>query len=110
MAKTAMGTESLLPWRYFPSTAEALAACREEGKCIYALETAHEAKSVFNSKFSLPLALVIGNESLGIESCILQLCDETITLPQLGWKNSLNVGVATAAALYQIIFGDVKNG
>lgn len=110
MAKTAMGTETLLPWRYFPTTEEALAACRTEGKCIYALETAHAAKSVFNSKFSLPLALVIGNESLGIESRILQMCDETIILPQLGWKNSLNVGVATAAALYQIIFGDIKNG
>ncbi len=53
----------------------------------------------------IPLAIVIGNEALGIESSILELCDEFITLPQLGWKNSLNVGVATGIVLYQILFG-----
>ncbi|MDD2230570.1 MAG: TrmH family RNA methyltransferase, partial [Candidatus Cloacimonetes bacterium] len=105
LAKTAMGTQSLVAWRHFLDTKEAISHCRNKGMHIYALETVNEASSVFNTLYSFPLALVIGNESLGIEPATLELCDSYISLPQLGWKNSLNVGVATAAALYQIIFG-----
>jgi tRNA(Leu) C34 or U34 (ribose-2'-O)-methylase TrmL len=105
LAKTAMGTQSLVAWRHFLDTKEAISHCRSKGMHIYALETVNEASSVFSTDYSFPLALVIGNESLGIEPSILELCDSYICLPQLGWKNSLNVGVATAAALYQIIFG-----
>jgi len=105
MPKTAMGTEKLVAWQYFPSTNEAIAFCHQEGFFIYALETIDNAKSVFQTVYQFPLAIVIGNEALGIESSILELCDEFITLPQLGWKNCLNVGVATGIVLYQILFG-----
>jgi len=105
MEKTAMGTQALVAWRHFETTAEAIEDSRQRGYGICALETAVDAKSVFEAKFDLPLALLIGNESLGIEPGLLKLCDECLYLPQLGWKNSLNVGVATAITLYQIIFG-----
>lgn len=110
MPKTAMGTESMVPWRHFSITEEAIANCRKQGKTIYALETAVNAVSVFETGFDMPMAMVLGNESLGIDPAILQICDHIITLPQLGWKNSLNVGVATAAALYQIVFGGKDHG
>lgn len=106
MSKTAMGTETMVPWQHFSSTAEAISSCRNSGKRIYALETVNGASSVFAQACKIPMALVVGNESLGIEPETLALCDEIISLPQLGWKNSLNVGVATAVALYQIIFGE----
>ena len=105
MPKTAMGTEKIVAWSYFSNTSEAIASCHQEGLFIYALETIDKAKSVFEAAYQFPLAVVIGNEALGIESSILELCDEFITLPQLGWKNSLNVGVAAGIALYQIIYG-----
>ncbi|HPX10217.1 MAG TPA: TrmH family RNA methyltransferase, partial [Candidatus Cloacimonas sp.] len=105
MPKTAMGTEKLVAWKYFSTTSEAIAFSHQEGLYIYALETIDKAKSVFETIYRLPLAIVIGNEALGIEASILELCDEFITLPQLGWKNSLNVGVAAGIVLYQIIFG-----
>ena len=105
MPKTSMGTEKLVAWKYFSTTSEAIAFSHQEGLYIYALETIDKAKSVFETVYRLPLAIVIGNEALGIEASILELCDEFITLPQLGWKNSLNVGVAAGIVLYQIIFG-----
>jgi len=105
MPKTAMGTEKLVAWKYFSTTSEAIAFSHQEGLYIYALETIDKAKSVFETVYRLPLAIVIGNEALGIEASILELCDEFITLPQLGWKNSLNVGVSAGIALYQIIYG-----
>lgn len=107
MAKTAMGTETIVPWQYFKTTIDAIQHCRFNGYNVYALETAKDAVSVFDIHAKLPLAIVIGNESLGIEPEALKLCDEIICLPQLGWKNSLNVGVATAVTLYQLIFGAI---
>ncbi len=109
MPKTAMGTQSLVAWQHFADTKEAIAYCKAKNMHIYALETVSEATSVFRTSYCFPMAVVIGNESLGIEPETLKLCDSYITLPQLGWKNSLNVGVATTAALYQIIFG-ANNG
>jgi len=105
MTKTAMGTEIIVAWSYFSNTSEAIASCHQEGLFIYALETVDKAKSVFEADYQFPLAVVIGNEALGIESSILELCDEFITLPQLGWKTSLNVGVAAGITLYQILWG-----
>ena len=105
MEKTAMGTQSLVTWRKYDNTGEAIAYCRQQGCQICALETAEGAQSVFQTAFQLPLALLVGNESLGIEPGWLHLCDKVVQLPQLGWKNSLNVGVATAITLYQIMFG-----
>ncbi|HPB18439.1 MAG TPA: RNA methyltransferase [Candidatus Cloacimonas sp.] len=105
MPKTAMGTEKIVAWSYFSNTSEAIASCHQEGLFIYALETVDKAKSVFEAAYQFPLAVVIGNEALGIESSILELCDEFITLPQLGWKTSLNVGVAAGITLYQILWG-----
>ncbi|MEN6445102.1 MAG: TrmH family RNA methyltransferase [Candidatus Cloacimonas sp.] len=105
MPKTAMGTEKLVAWQYFDKTSEAIAFCHQTGLCVYALETLEKAKSVFETVYNLPLAIVIGNEALGIDPSFIELCDEFITLPQLGWKNSLNVGVATGITLYQILWG-----
>jgi tRNA G18 (ribose-2'-O)-methylase SpoU len=105
MEKTAMGTQVLVPWEYFSTTEEAIKYCRDLNYKIYALETLAEAQSVFAASYELPLALLIGNESLGIEPKLLPLCDAYLSLPQLGWKNSLNVGVAAAITLYNIMFG-----
>lgn len=109
MSKTAMGTETKIKWQHFTSTEDAISYCREKGLNIYALETVCEAKSVFETTFTLPMALVVGNESLGISPEVLSMCDHYIKLPMLGWKNSLNVSVASTAALFHIVFGE-KHG
>jgi len=106
MAKTAMGTTERVNWSCFPETIDAISHYRKKGYRIVALETAQEAISVFEYRAPLPLALVLGNESLGISEDVLALCDDFIALPVLGWKNSLNVGVAFAVTAYQIVMSD----
>jgi len=106
MAKTAMGTEVIVPWQHFETTADAIYHSRSLGCHIYALETGEEAKPVTGFRAQYPMSIVIGNESLGIDPVALKHCDDVLCLTQLGWKNSLNVGVAAAITLYQLIFGD----
>ncbi|HHV37087.1 MAG TPA: RNA methyltransferase [Candidatus Cloacimonetes bacterium] len=106
MDKTALGTISRVKWQYFDDTHDALAAAKERGMKSYALETVEPSQNIFEHEFKLPLALVVGNEALGIDPQIVQKCDAIVHLPVLGWKNSLNVSVASSIALYQIIFGN----
>jgi len=108
MAKTALGTCDKVPWQEYPDTATALQNLKSSGHTIYALETAEPSCSAFECTYALPLALVVGNESLGIAPQHLAMCDQIIHLPVLGWKNSLNVGVAASIAAYQILFGGQK--
>lgn len=108
LAKTAMGTTEHIPWKYYSHTETAIEELKLSGYTIYALETTVGATSVFTSEFVFPLALVLGNESLGIRPEILSMCNHCIDLPVLGWKNSLNVGVAFASSAYQIVFHDQK--
>lgn len=108
LIKTARGTAEKLSWRYFAHTSEAVEKAKNKGHTVYALETAPDAGSVFETDFQLPLALVLGNESLGIGEA-LKLCDHIVSLPVQGWKNSLNVAVAASVCAYQIVFGHKPN-
>lgn len=105
LKKTARDTISRVNWRSFESSLEAIFAAKQERRIVYALETAEDAQSVFEVDFELPCALVLGNEALGIADAELKACDQIIALPVLGWKNSLNVGVAFGVCAYQMVFG-----
>lgn len=103
LAKTAMGTDERMAWRHFDSAEEAVKKAKQLGKSTYALETVETAKSLFEVDYRFPLALVLGNEALGISKEVLALCDEYICLSMQGWKNSLNVGVAFGVAGFHIV-------
>lgn len=105
LLKTAMGTAERVAWRYFEQTREALAEARSAGYTLAALETAEGASSVFAAPLPLPLALLLGNESLGLAPEILAACDRVLCLPVLGWKNSLNVAAAFTVCAYQAVCG-----
>ena len=54
-------------------------------------------------KYPRPVALVLGNEALGVEEEVLRACDELVEIPVFGFKNSLNVASACAVVLFEIL-------
>jgi 23S rRNA (guanosine2251-2'-O)-methyltransferase len=50
-----------------------------------------------------PLALVMGSEGKGLRRLTEELCDFDMRIPMYGTVRSLNVSVATAICLYEII-------
>ncbi len=50
-----------------------------------------------------PIALVLGSEGKGISKIVKEKCDGLISLPMLGEINSLNVSVASAVIIYEIL-------
>ena len=104
LAKTAMGTDAMVPCRTFPDSSSAVDALREEGvKMILAVETGEDGVLAWNYEYDFPMALIFGNEALGINEETLSKCDAKIQLPMFGRKESINVGNCAAAVLYAII-------
>ena len=60
-------------------------------------------KTVYESDFSVPMALVMGSEEDGISKKILDRSDEVIKLPIFGKTQSLNVSVACGVVLYEVV-------
>jgi tRNA G18 (ribose-2'-O)-methylase SpoU len=104
LAKTAMGADVLVPCRSFPSAVAAIAALRAEGiRQVVAVETAPGAVDVWDFPYEFPLALVFGNEALGLSQETIAACDGIVGLPMLGGKTSINVGNCAAVALYAAV-------
>lgn len=98
--KSYMGTQERVPYTVMYNTEEAIAQCQKNGIPVVALETVTNSKSLFDYKPTQPVAVIVGNEALGIEDKILKLADEILHIPIYGWKNSLNVSNAFALAAY----------
>lgn len=102
VAKSAMGTDTLVSWRYFENTATAILEAKKQGYQCYALETSPSAKNINTFGFTYPCALVLGNERFGISQDALACCDELLAIPGYGRKNSINVASAYAIAINQL--------
>lgn len=64
---------------------------------------AGSGQSVHQTDFSIPLALVIGNESKGLGRLVKEKCDFIVNLPLRGELNSLNASVAAGILMYEVI-------
>ena len=103
--KTALGAEETVDWKYFRTTAEAIADLRAGGFRVYAAEQA-EGSYQLNAMEVDPeenLAIVFGNEVTGVEPATLALCDGCIEIPQAGMKHSLNIATAAGVVLWELV-------
>lgn len=104
LAKTAMGAESMVACRNMPDSLTAVRTLRSEGvKQILAVETRLDAKCAWEYDYEPPVALVFGNEALGIMPETLEECDGSVCLPMFGGKASINVGNCAAVVLYSVV-------
>lgn len=103
LAKTGLGAERTLDVIHYAAAADALAELAGAGYYLAGLEqtdTAVDLKSWRRPQ--RPLALVVGHERLGLSKSVLKRLDATLMIPMHGHKESLNVAVAGAIALYQL--------
>lgn len=98
--KTALGAEQMVPFEYRETLD--LDALQQAGYRIVALE--QSTRSVLLNSYTPPhkIALLLGEEVHGITPEILAKCNDIIEIPMQGKKESFNVSVAGAIALYQL--------
>lgn len=103
VAKTALGTEDILPWTKRDDAEALLRELKADGFTIVALEQTTDAVSLveWSRKAEQPdkVALVVGNELYGVTEPTLRLADVRAQLPMHGQKESLNAAVAFGIAL-----------
>ena len=103
LKQTALGTTGSVPHRHFNTTVEALKVLRNGRVRLVAVETAAGAVPYQRFEWPSPVALIFGNEALGVSQSVLKLCDSVVEIPVFGYKNSVNVATAAAIVLYRIL-------
>lgn len=100
--KTALGAENTVEWSQHSSTLEAVEKLRAEGYKIIAVEQVQGAVMLndFRSRANDKYALVFGNEVFGVSQEVVDKCDMSIEIPQVGTKHSLNVSVSAGVVLW----------
>ncbi len=103
ISKTALGAEESVDWKYFASTAEAIADLRGRDYEVWAVEQASGSRNLeeFGEWGCQRAAFVFGNEVTGVEESTISLCDDCIEIPQFGMKHSLNIAVAAGIVLWE---------
>ncbi len=101
--KTALGAEDSVEWVYFENTIDAISRLKDEGYVVCAVE--QTTNSISLDKFSYDeaekYAVVVGNEVKGVQQTVVDMCDCSIEIPQMGTKHSLNVAIATGIAIWE---------
>ncbi|MEE2831368.1 MAG: TrmH family RNA methyltransferase [Candidatus Latescibacterota bacterium] len=101
--RTSRGHDRRVPWRRIADTHEAVAALKEEGYQVVALETARGTRPFLDFAWGDKVCLVLGNESNGVYAATLGQCDGAVFVPMYGKGPSMNVHVAAALVAYQVI-------
>lgn len=102
-AKISLGAELTVAHEYFSNIDELLKKLHEEKYQIVALEQSEKSVDYKNFKMKGKTALILGNEVSGVSMEVLGECDEVIEIPMQGSKESLNVSVAGAVAIFRIL-------
>ena len=76
---------------------------KEEGFQMVAIEQAKSSVDYKSVKVKNKTAFILGNEVKGISPAILQRVDLVCEIPLKGKKESLNVSVAGAVALFRLL-------
>ncbi len=74
---------------------------KKKGVWVYACELGGE--NIWKSNLTGPIAVVMGSEGFGVSKLTKQKCNGVFTIPMYGKINSLNVSVATAVSVFEIL-------
>lgn len=101
--KTALGAEDSVTWSYHATTLDAIALLRERGYTIAVLEQVKGSVDLrqWDVRQCAPVAIIAGNEVMGVDQAVVDAADVCVEIPQEGTKHSLNVSVSTALILWE---------
>ena len=101
--KSSLGAEFTVAWKYYNATTEAVTALKEQGYTVLAIEQVEGAAMLDKLEIDTTkkYALVFGNEVLGVDQAVVDICDGAIEIPQAGTKHSINVSVCGGVVLWK---------
>lgn len=102
VCKVASGAAETVPVYQVTNLARTLRWMKEQN--IWIIGSTGEAKqTIFATDLNMPLALVMGAEGTGMRHLTQQHCDILVKIPMYGQVESLNVSVAAAVMIYEVL-------
>lgn len=100
--KTSAGALHTLPVCKESSINESIKFLKD---CGFKVVAASEKSSTDYTKtdYSVPVAIVMGGEDMGVAMDNLRICDEIVSIPIIGNIASLNVSAAAAVLMYEVV-------
>lgn len=99
--KASAGAVETIPVVQVTNISQSLDAMKKCGYWVYGL-AGEAADSLFETKFSGSIALVIGGEGEGIRPLVRKQCDLMMSIPRYGGVGSLNASVAGGIAMFEV--------
>ncbi|RXK86309.1 TrmH family RNA methyltransferase [Filimonas effusa] len=99
--KSGRSAEKWVSLHYFDSVAACVQELRQHYRQILTTRLSEDAVSVYQVDFTIPTALVFGNERKGVSDEMSALADGNIIIPMAGMLQSLNISVACAVCIYE---------
>jgi 23S rRNA (guanosine2251-2'-O)-methyltransferase len=103
--RSAVGAAESVPYFEIGNLARLLEQLRERGIWVVGTALEQNSQSLFDFRPDGALALVMGAEGDGMRRSTMEKCDYLLEIPMRGEVESLNVSVATAVVLYQLMRG-----
>ena len=107
--KTALGAECTVDFERFDNLEDVISRAKQENSVLIALEqypgslSPESCLQKINTEYEgRPVYLIVGNEVHGVADDLLANVDIVMEIPMKGTKESLNVSIATAIALYEL--------
>ena len=100
--KTSAGALHSIPVCRENSLTDAVRFLKASGITVFAASE-KATENYTEADYTVPTAIVMGAEDVGISPQILRLCDNMVSIPILGNIQSLNVSVATGVLTYEVI-------
>lgn len=100
--KTSAGALNYLPVCRVKSLKDAIKDLQQNGIQIIAC-TEKASQVLYEVDLSGPIALLMGSEEDGIAPPLLKACDRSAKIPMKGKIESLNISVAAAVAMYEVV-------
>ena len=100
--KVASGAADTIPLIPVTNLATTLRWLQQQGVWLVGADS-HSQMSLFETRLTGPLALVLGSEGTGLRRLTRETCDVLVQIPLLGTVPSLNVSVAAGVCLYEAV-------
>lgn len=102
VAKASAGAVEYMPVAKVSNLTDTIKKLKQAGVWIYGT-AADGAKSLYETEFTGPAAIVIGSEGEGMSRLVAEQCDFLVSIPMKGHINSLNASAAAAILLYEVL-------
>lgn len=101
--KVTQGCDKWLDLFRYKSFGEARAALKARGFSLWVSAMREDAQSLFTLSFDCKVALVFGNERVGVADEVLEQADGYFWIPMRGFTQSLNISAAVSASVTRAV-------